>query len=70
MTARQTTLIAETDGDGEVVAVWIAGPDGRKPRPLRDRREALSHLAGAVVSGAPSSKIADWARAKRDVASR
>lgn len=49
--------IAETDGNGMIVALWRAGPDQPVPRPVVDAAAELAELDAAEVSGATHAVI-------------
>lgn len=63
------SFIAETDGDGKIVALWRAGRGVRSPRPVGTARqevdEVLTQLDDAKLSGASREAIRAWLEALR-----
>ena len=63
------SFIAETDGDGNIVALWRAGRGVRSPRPVGTGREELDEVSvlldDAKLSGASLDSIRDWVKSLR-----
>ena len=53
-------LIAETDGDGHVLWVWIVEPKTRRARPVRDPAAARQALGAATCHGASLASVERW----------
>jgi hypothetical protein len=58
-------LIAETDAEGEIVALWHSDGAQRVPHLLNDWETGLELLETAEVSGAEHRQIGQWLTRKQ-----
>ena len=57
------TYIAETDENGAILSVWVAGPGVRAPRVFDLKKDKL-HEEGSTFSGATRQQISAWIAAQ------
>lgn len=60
MKRRQTTYVAETNDDGNVVCVWVDAHGQRSTRPFNPKRDRFEEAASAEFSGAEPDAIKRW----------
>lgn len=63
---KRIVLIAETDEDQRLVALWRAGGSLPAPRVIRDPREGLRLLPAAELSGISRQAAENWLAGWRD----